>query len=455
MVAFNAKNQYMGISVKRTYGTWKSQLRFVFAALLISSLTWTQAQSFSPSGFMVAGNGDFSVGQIFAIPAMSAEASSSPGVQQGYVFIYEYEDDRCEGYAYNGYGFSLPATANPVDTLLVKYDPDERDQHGYDSITHLQLWIHLTKHAMDTTIFLADYDDPRFGTASGVQSVIYHTSDFGCDSVVELLVYRLSTIPNDTATALPGQYEVAVTMNTPGIVPTDFYSAGGILTPVGTSTYTGSYPTGETTPVVWVATIADSSATFTNYVTILEPVCDTMHPQDGSGNTYEVVRLIHDCWLKSNLRTRLYADGTEVPDVRQYPGTDLETYGYLYTYDAATGHYVARGDTLQGACPDGWHLPSYEKVVELMSHYEAEDLMATTNWIVPGNNSSGFTMQPGGFYNPAGHVPYERLLVSAYIWAFTPGSSVNYALEIGSACGTMELIPVYGDPGYSVRCLKD
>ena len=408
------------------------------------------------TGFVVSGNGGFSVGQIFAIPAVNSDGiSSSPGVQQGYIFIHEYEDDRCEGYAYNGYGFSLPATANPVDTLLVKYDPDVRDQYGYDSITHLQLRIHLTEHTQDTTIYLVNYDDPRFGTASGVQTLTYSTTEFGCDSIVELLVYRLDTILDTTVTALPGQYNVPVTLTTPGIVPTDFFSAGGVLTPAGTATYTDNYPTGETTPVVWVATIADSSATFTSYVTVLEPVCDTMHPQDGSGNTYEVVRLIHDCWLKSNLRTELYADGTPVPDIRQYPGTDLDTYGYLYTYDAATGNYSPRGDTLQGACPEGWHLPSYDKAAEVMAHYDAEELMSTTNWINPGNNSSGFTMQPGGFYNPAGDPPYEMLYVSAYLWSFTPGSSINYALQFGGVCSTMELIPVSGNPSYSVRCLKD
>ena len=295
-------------------------------SLVISLFVTGQAQS----DFVVAGNSGFSVGQIFAIPAVSADGvSSSPGVQQAYVVIVDYADVRHEGEPYSGYDFYVPADFPDVDTVLTHYDPYVRDYYGYDSITNLALDIIL----IDCSIFA---------------------------------------------------------------------------------------------PAV-----------------------------DGSGNEYEVVKLIHDCWLKSNLRTQLYADGTEVPDVRQYPGTDLETYGYLYTYDAATGHYVARGDTLQGACPEGWHIPTYEKVVELMSHYEAADLMATTNWINPGNNSSGFTMQPGGFYNPAGHVPYERLYVSAHIWSFTPGSSIHYALEFGSVCGTMELVPVSGDPGYSVRCLKD
>ena len=406
------------------------------------------------SGFVVAGNGGFSVGQIFAIPAVTTEASSTPGVQQAYVITANYEDDRCEDYAYNGYGFSVPDNANLVDTLLTRYE-DERSYLGYDSITNLMLYIHFTKHEKDTTIFLADYDDPRFGLASGNQTVTYHTADYGCDSVVELRVYRLSTIPDETRTANPGQYEVEVTMTTPGILPDDFFTLGGTLTPVATATYTDNYETGTITPVVWVATIADSSATFTNYVIINEPDCSVLHPQDGSGNTYEAVRLIHDCWLKPNLRTELYADGTPVPDVLTYPNTDLDTYGHLYLYDAATGHYTPRGDTVQGICPDGWHLPTYDKVVELMQHYEAADLMATTNWLNPGNDSSGFTMQPGGYYTPVGHTPYQMLLVMGYFWAYTPGSSVNYACEFGSACGTMELVPAPADMGYSVRCLKD
>lgn len=294
-------------------------------SLVISLFVTGWAQS----GFVVAGNGDFSVGQIFAIPAVSTDGTSAvPGVQQGYVVIVDYEDVRHEGEPYSGYGFSVPADAPDVDTLLTNYDPDVRSYYGYDSITNLALLIQLIN-------------------------------------------------------------------------------------------------------------------------------CSVFHPVDGSGNTYEVVRLIHDCWLKSNLRTQLYADGTAVPDVHQYPGTDLVTYGYLYTYDAATGHYAARGDTLQGVCPEGWHIPTYEKVVELMSHYEAADLMAMTNWINPGNDSSGFTMQPSGLYNPAGHSPYEMLLVLGYFWTYTPGSSVYHACEFGSACGTMELVPASADMGYSVRCLKD
>ena len=399
------------------------------------------------SGFVVSGNGSISVGQIFANPAVTTEASSAPGVQQAYVVTADYEGDRCEGYAYNEHGFSVDAFEPAADMYLT----------NYDSITHLTLTIHLTQHTRDTAIFLADYDDPRFGTASGDREMTYSTAEFGCDSVVTLRVYRLGSIADETRTANPGQYEVEVAMAAiPEIVPADFFTAGGTLTPASTAPYVDNYPTGATTPVVWVATIADSSATFTNYVIINEPDCESLHPEDGSGNTYDVVRLIHDCWLKTNLRTEQYADHTDIPDVHQYPGTDPAIFGYLYTYNAATGHYPLRDpDTLQGACPTGWHIPSYEKVAELMQYYESEDLMSQTNWLNPGTDISGFTMQPGGYYTPVGHVPYQDLLVRAYFWTFTPGSSIYHACEFGSGCGTMELTPALETMGYSVRCLKD
>ena len=106
---------------------------------------------YSQSDFVVAGNDNFSVGQIFAIPVVTTEASSTPGLQQAYVITANYDDDRCEDYAYSGYGFTLSDNANPVDTILTKYDPNEHSSLGYDSITNLTLYIHLTQHAKDTT----------------------------------------------------------------------------------------------------------------------------------------------------------------------------------------------------------------------------------------------------------------------------------------------------------------
>ena len=90
-----------------------------------------------------------------------------------------------------------------------------------------------------------------------------------------------------------------------------------------------------------------------------------------------------------------------------------------------------------------------------MAYYDTEDLMSQTNWVNPGNNSSEFTMQPAGYYNPASYAPYQMLHVLAYFWTYTPGSSVYHACEFGSMCGTIELLPSSGEMGYSVRCVKN
>ena len=394
---------------------------------------------------------------MFATPAAASGVGSvSPGVQNANLITVDMEDDRCEGYAYTENGFNLPATANPVDTVLVNYDPDVRSYLGYDSITTMALTIHLTQHSMDTTVFMADYDDPRFGTASGHQDVTYHTSDFGCDSVVDLLVYRMTAIPDVEETALPGYYTWPVTMSTPAFEPSDFYAAGGTLTPSSDPTYTDEYPTGETTPVVWTATIADSTASFTHQVKVNEPDCSSLAPADGSGYTYEAVRIIHDCWLKKSLRSELYADGaTPIPDVRNYPGADADVYGLLYSYDAATGYGTPRSDTLQGACPDGWHLPTEEKVMEVLTYYDATELMSTENWVSPGSNLSAFTMQPSGFYDSASPFPYQGLFTLGIFWIYKPGSTIYYACEFGYACGSLEIIPGSATKSFSIRCLKD
>ena len=187
------------------------------------------------SSFVVAGNGNISVGQIFAIPAVTSAASSTPGLQQAYIITADYADVRHEGEPYSGYGFLVPADAPDVDTVLTRYE-DERSYLGYDSITNLTLNIILI-------------DCSAFAPAT-----------------------------------------------------------------------------------------------------------------DGSGNQYEVVKLIHDCWLKSNLRTELYADGTPVPNVLTYPNTDLDTYGHLYIYMMPPPGTMPRAATrCKGSAPKGGTCPPTTK----------------------------------------------------------------------------------------------
>ena len=196
---------------------------------------------------------------------------------------------------------------------------------------------------------------------------------------------------------------------------------------------------------------------FTQVVTVLYPPCGgTMTATDGDGNVYGTVRAGSNCWTVPNMRTTHYTaaqGGGEVPYV-QYPGTDLTTYGYLYDYYAATKLSRSLPTQVQGICPDGWHIPDDEDFADLMVHYDAPRLMTTDHWLNPGTNTSGFSAEPAGIYNPESG-RFEYLYVTTYLWSYTPASSVFHACQFGSQCGTLEIEPSSGEFKYSVRCVHN
>ncbi len=108
----------------------------------------------------------------------------------------------------------------------------------------------------------------------------------------------------------------------------------------------------------------------------------------------------------------------------------------------------------QGICPDGWHIPDDEDFADLMSHYEAEDLMSDEHWLTPGTDISGFGLEPAGVFN-AELNRYEYLYVQTYLWSYEPGAVVYHACQFGSSCGTIEIIPASAYNGFSVRCVHN
>ncbi|MBQ7490248.1 MAG: fibrobacter succinogenes major paralogous domain-containing protein [Bacteroidales bacterium] len=94
---------------------------------------------------------------------------------------------------------------------------------------------------------------------------------------------------------------------------------------------------------------------------------------DTNGNVYSTIRFGTQCWMRENLRATSYADGTPITVTSSstssttpyayYPGnssSNVATYGYLYNWPAATRGTTSSNNpsTVQGICPNGWHLPS-------------------------------------------------------------------------------------------------
>ena len=94
---------------------------------------------------------------------------------------------------------------------------------------------------------------------------------------------------------------------------------------------------------------------------------------DIEGNTYNTVLIGEQCWMKENLKTTTYRNGTPIPNV-----TDSLLWGTLTTgayvwydndiswkdlYGALYNWYV--GIDTNGVCPQGWHVPSQEEWMAL------------------------------------------------------------------------------------------
>ncbi|MBN2272920.1 MAG: hypothetical protein JXR41_11970 [Bacteroidales bacterium] len=184
---------------------------------------------------------------------------------------------------------------------------------------------------------------------------------------------------------------------------------------------------------------------------------------DIDGNTYAIVKIGEQTWMKENLRVTHNPSGEPVISYTYNDDTNyVPVYGRLYTWDVAMNNSTV--EQAQGICPCGWHVPSDEEYKELemflgMTREEA-DMVNTwrgdsvgTKLIVGG--SSGYNAQlsgrrsTGGIYSLAG--------MFEYMWtstAYDGDFAWRRCLDINShLCGRWNTFPK--SYGFSVRCIKD
>ena len=220
--------------------------------------------------------------------------------------------------------------------------------------------------------------------------------------------------------------------------------------------------------------------------------CGTSTVKDVDNNTYNTVQIGTQCWMKENLRTTKYANGTAIAvgtssstttPYRYAPNgneSNVATYGYLYNWPAVmngASSSDANPSGVQGICPTGWHVPSDAEWTQLTNYVSSQSqyvcgnaniakaLASTTGWNsgtatcavgnIPGNNNkTGFSALPAGyFYNGS----YYLFGGGAYLWCATLYSSTS-TLSRG-----LYFNDAYVDRNYysskhnafSVRCLRD
>jgi uncharacterized protein (TIGR02145 family) len=229
---------------------------------------------------------------------------------------------------------------------------------------------------------------------------------------------------------------------------------------------------------------------------------------DIDGNTYKTVTIGNQTWMAENLRTTRYADGTPIPDGTpdtaysyqdpyryefDYGNSNLPVqYGLLYNWHAATrgkaGNLSPSG--VQGACPDGWHLPSQleweifsNQLREMGYEYEgnynyiAKALASQTGWEKSSdlgdigndpasNNATGFSALPTGYYHYYYNMQTTHLSNEVFDYRnkgeFTGFWTSN---EIGHVTGNyisfyyqqpaLYIYSINKRDALSVRCMKD
>ncbi|MCA1919473.1 MAG: hypothetical protein LDL38_08755 [Flavobacterium piscis] len=230
--------------------------------------------------------------------------------------------------------------------------------------------------------------------------------------------------------------------------------------------------------------VPENNASYIIYLS--QPCPEIATVTDYDGNIYNTVKIGNQCWLKENLKTTHYSDGTAITHANSYTnwdGPDVKYYfncndnpdnsvlsGRLYTSGATLRGIFDHDEdlqqtNLQGPCPTGWHIPNNSDWQQLLDFTNSSSnnnyLKSTEGW----NNSNngidkfGFSILPSGaakaLSNGTGYY-FENCVEVAKFWT---SSIDNYAVVYYWSI-TIENPGVLNQisnthHAYSVRCIKD
>ena len=191
---------------------------------------------------------------------------------------------------------------------------------------------------------------------------------------------------------------------------------------------------------------------------------------DYDGNVYDVIAIGTQVWMKQNLKTTHFKNGSVIT----YPGTDnnawfnawqnnIKTYAwynndeptYKNTYGALYNWHAVNTGNL---CPMGWHVPTDAEWTTLTTYLggaAGDKLKATTLWNSPNTgatNETDFTALPGGMRDLYG--TYDGIGDSGFWWSSTEQDS-GASWFMGIIGSNAFRNSSYKTIGFSVRCLRD
>jgi uncharacterized protein (TIGR02145 family) len=223
-------------------------------------------------------------------------------------------------------------------------------------------------------------------------------------------------------------------------------------------------------------------------------VCGTSTVSDYDNNEYNTVQIGSQCWMKENMRTTHYANGTSITKGSTsqaststryyYKPSNSTVYGYLYNWPATIGPSSVSTNN-QGVCPTGWHVPSDGEWTQLIQHvgsqsqyvcnnnsyYVAKALASTTGWSSSSyscdvgyssyttNNATGFCAYPAGYFAllpPHTSGVFDEIGDVASFWTCTASNSNEaYSIDFYYDNSIVDQDSYDKSIGYSVRCVRN
>lgn len=192
---------------------------------------------------------------------------------------------------------------------------------------------------------------------------------------------------------------------------------------------------------------------------------------DVDNNVYDVIKIGNQCWMKQNLKTTRYRDGSAILtglnnstwESTEYGAYAIfndnlnndSIYGKLYNFNAVSS---------QKLCPDGWHIPSAAEWQLLLNTAgdDAESYKSTLGWTTgSGTNTTEFTILPGSIRLSDGTYGSTGFNLGEYagFWSRTssPGQEDDFAKQMYIIKGDsyVQISDALKNAGLSCRCVKD
>ncbi|MBO7586251.1 MAG: fibrobacter succinogenes major paralogous domain-containing protein [Bacteroidales bacterium] len=212
-------------------------------------------------------------------------------------------------------------------------------------------------------------------------------------------------------------------------------------------------------------------------ITVVYPDCPSATID---GYTYQSVRIGCECWTTENLRNTKYSNGNSIAVANIYNSTEypnetenLTKFGRLYSWYSAmnvpednnsaepTMTNSPVGPYVQGACPEGWAIPTEADYLTMRSiagslpNVKSPDVNTWLPGHAGNNPGSGFDAKGAGYYDGSTS-QYLNLLGQTDFWTSTTTSDVTKGVcsEITHVCPEMLIKEYDKGLGFSIRCIK-